>query len=222
MGESIIAYGNSGGENIITELPGKVLGIGPNEIEISCGIISGNSGGPVLDQRNEVLGVATYIKSNTNSGAAGTRFEGIRRFAIRLGEADKWNTIPKEVFETEIKAVSAMDEALGNINTLSLNFGKSDILIRENIAKNLPERSQAQQKVNVAVDSYNRKDRGQKEKVHLYFSKLAEASESLIEDTRRFWKSEFAKRRFEELSKEALEQSKQIKEERDRLNRALR
>lgn len=222
MGESVTAYGNSGGENILTELPGKILGIGPNEVEISCGIISGNSGGPVLDQRNEVIGVATYIKSNTNSGATGTRFEGIRRFAIRISAGDKWNSLPKAVFESEVKALSAMEEALGNINALGINFGKQEVLLRENIAKSLKERSSAQEKVNVAIDSYNRKDRGLKDKTNLFFSKLAEASEALIKDTEQFWDSSYTKKRFEELSKEATEQAKSLKEERDRLNRALR
>ena len=222
MGESVVAYGNSGGENIITELPGKILGIGPNEVEISCGIISGNSGGPVLDQRSQVIGVATYIKSNTDSGATGTRFDGVRRFAIRISEADGWSTIPKAVFESEVKALSSMDEALRNINVLSLNFGKQDTLLRENIAKSLKERSQAQEKVNVAIDSYNRKDRELRQKTHLFFSKLAEASEALIKDTEQFWETSYTRKRFEELSKEATEQARSLREERDRLNKAFR
>lgn len=222
IGEAVVAYGNSGGENIITELPGKILGIGPSGVEISCGIVHGNSGGPVLNQQRGVIGVATYMTSNTDDWARGTRFEGIRRFAIKINENEKWSKIPKKVFESEIKALSAMKEAMEKIKALALNFGNSQVLLRENLSKGLKERSQSQQKVDVAIDSYNRKDRELKQKTHLYFTQLAEASESLINDTRQFWESEYAKKQFEELSSRATEQAKAIRSERDRITRAYK
>ncbi len=92
------AYGDSLGARVITVLNGQLLGIGPDEIEISAGIVPGNSGGPVVNQKMEIIGVATYLKllSADANMLEGTRFgahttqnnSGVRRFAIRIDNLD--------------------------------------------------------------------------------------------------------------------------------------
>jgi hypothetical protein len=231
MGESVTAYGNSGGQNIITELPGAVLGIGPNEIELSCGIIHGNSGGPVLDKKNKVIGIASFLRSNDDSAAIGTRFEKIRRFAIRINDSDKWTAISQKVFEKEIKPLAAMDDALGQISALVSNYGSKEIA-REPLAKGLSEKSSAQLKVNVGIDFYNKKiekvsytqsedSKIKKQKAHLFFTMMADACEALIKDTATFWESDYSKKRFEELSQRANELAKDIRTKREQVVRTL-
>ncbi len=90
----VVAYGNSQGEKVNTTLPGRLLGIGYDVIEIDCGIVPGNSGGPVLLQSSgDVIGVSTYGKTRvTTAQTAGTRFGSrslsnpyvVRRFATRI------------------------------------------------------------------------------------------------------------------------------------------
>lgn len=91
------AYGDSLGDRVITMLPGKLLGIGPDEIEISAGIVPGNSGGPVVDADFNIIGMSTYLKVLNREANLldGTRFgdgkesnAGVRRFAIRLDRLD--------------------------------------------------------------------------------------------------------------------------------------
>ncbi len=90
------AYGDSLGDRVITVLNGQLLGIGPDEIEISAGIVPGNSGGPVVNQNMQIIGVSTYLKLLTPDANMldGTRFgrrsppRGIRRFAIRIDNLD--------------------------------------------------------------------------------------------------------------------------------------
>lgn len=87
IGEAVTVFGNSDGRGVITELHGRVLGIGPEEIEISAPFVTGNSGSPVLNRAGRVVGVATYLRdcrSTTDWSKVDTRFNGIRRFAIRL------------------------------------------------------------------------------------------------------------------------------------------
>lgn len=86
IGNKIVVYGNSQGKNVVTELKGKVTGVGPNEIEVDAGFVSGNSGSPIVNKAGEVVGVATYA---TRSKAPewtveGTRFAKTRRFGVRL------------------------------------------------------------------------------------------------------------------------------------------
>ena len=96
INSNIYAYGNSQGEGVITKLNGTLQGVGPQKIEITAGIVPGNSGGPVIYQ-NRLIGVSTYMtRSEAGSWTLqGTRFErrssifgnkygGIRRFAARI------------------------------------------------------------------------------------------------------------------------------------------
>jgi hypothetical protein len=119
--EVVYAYGNSGGAGVMTKNKGTVAGKGNMEIEVTCDIIPGNSGGPVINTAQEVVGMATYIiKSPTwqlddsvtmsdadrarvlqrKSETEGTRYSEPRRFAIHLVGA-KWQSLSREQFQHE-------------------------------------------------------------------------------------------------------------------------
>jgi len=78
-GGEVFAVGNSGGIGVLRSLPGEVLGIGPNKIEVDCEFIQGNSGGPIVNTKGELLALASFMTSNKSIWAKGTTHE-IRRF----------------------------------------------------------------------------------------------------------------------------------------------
>ena len=87
MNQAIVVFGNSDGGNVLTDLPGKILGIGPEKIEISSKIVHGNSGSAVLNGRGEVLGVATSAVQMSDPQdwvKQDTRFTEVRRYALRM------------------------------------------------------------------------------------------------------------------------------------------
>ena len=87
IGAPVVVLGNSDGRGVVTEMRGKVVGVGPREIEIDAAFVAGNSGSPVLDRHGRVIGMATYLRDCRNDedwSKTGTRFNGIRRFALRL------------------------------------------------------------------------------------------------------------------------------------------
>jgi hypothetical protein len=92
INQPIKVYGNSQGASVITEISGKILGVGPSEIEVDAPFVSGNSGSPILSKENNILGVATYVTrpGMTNWVTADTRFSKTRRFGTRLTSDINW------------------------------------------------------------------------------------------------------------------------------------
>ena len=111
--EEVFAFGNSDGKGVITKSAGKVVGKGRGEIEITCDIIPGNSGGPVINEDDEVVGLATDLIEppsghdpeggqflNNLNVIEGTRYEETRRFAVPLHDA-KWQEVDLATFQSE-------------------------------------------------------------------------------------------------------------------------
>lgn len=134
--EVVYAFGNSGGTGVTTKNKGLVVGKGPEEIEVTCEIIPGNSGGPIVNASQEIVGMATFIitppqwkltehiskhfsnedrtRLNTEkSKTEGTRYAETRRFGLQISEI-KWQSFTRDEFlketETLEDEISAYDD----------------------------------------------------------------------------------------------------------------
>lgn len=116
VGSKITAFGNSLGGDVLTQLEGQVVGLGADRIEISSDIVPGNSGGPVVDGQNRVVGISTYLASgNRDIWASGTRFSQVRRFAVRPEQVAKWRRMPYVNLMSGLRDLAMFDR-----DTLSL------------------------------------------------------------------------------------------------------
>lgn len=91
FGEEVTSYGNSGGESVITQKIGKVLGIGNTELEYDNPTVSGDSGSAVLNTNNQVVSVVTKgLKDQQMNAWLEDRPEmHTRRFGTRVDNA-RW------------------------------------------------------------------------------------------------------------------------------------
>lgn len=100
-GDAIRVFGNSQGTGVITRDDGEILGISPLTIEVSSEIVSGNSGGPVLNEEGEAIGVSAFVKFGEYSSDAtmeDTRYEKPRRFALRLDREIDFRKVSRDEF----------------------------------------------------------------------------------------------------------------------------
>ena len=87
IGETVTVLGNSDGRGVVTEIRGRIVGVGPRQIEVDAPFVAGNSGSPVLNRAGRVVGVASYLRNcrdDADWSKTNTRYNGIRRFALRL------------------------------------------------------------------------------------------------------------------------------------------
>lgn len=108
-GEAVVLYGNSLGGGVVTESRGKLLGVGPVRLETDAEIVNGNSGGPLLSERGEVLGVASFVEKRDETWVTReTRYTATRRFALRLN-GTSWKSLDPAIYHQEVERVKAID-----------------------------------------------------------------------------------------------------------------
>lgn len=112
INDPIAVCGNTGGSDVITLIKGKVLGIGPDRIEISAEIERGNSGSPILHlPSGKVIGVATYVtREEVFSGE-----KKIRRFGYRLDTVKQWQPVDWARFYAEADKLEKIENVTGEL-----------------------------------------------------------------------------------------------------------
>jgi hypothetical protein len=120
IGDDVVVMGNSGGGGVVTALPGKLVGIGPDRIEVTAPFIPGNSGSPIVHvPTGKVIGIATYLTkryeefSEQNPRAAKSEAPTVRRFGYRLDGINQWEPVNWAAFHTEaerLRQISALTE----------------------------------------------------------------------------------------------------------------
>lgn len=119
LDDDVTVYGNSGGAGVVTSLPGKIVGIGPDRIEVSSPFIPGNSGSPIIHlPTGRVLGVATYLtKKHEEWGENGGPSDVIRRYGYRLDSVKRWEPVNWQAFQVDaerIEKISKLTEDIFN------------------------------------------------------------------------------------------------------------
>ena len=150
--DAVAALGNSGGREVVTRLEGKVMGVGPAQIEVSSEFIPGNSGGPILGKDNRVLGVATYVLRTEivpDWIKSGTRFSSTRRFGVRVTDDVKWVPMPLAVLlrQTALQetAEKLLTEYIADIRVIAGGA------FRDTLSTSFSDRTE----VRIFVDAYN-------------------------------------------------------------------
>ena len=121
IGDEIAVLGNSEGAGVINAIKGKILGIGPNLIEVDAPFVPGNSGSPIIYLKTgQVIGVATYavIRKYDAMTKEEVKKPIVRRFGYRLDSVRNWQPVNLGIFAAqaaEMEAIEKLTEDLGNL-----------------------------------------------------------------------------------------------------------
>jgi hypothetical protein len=112
IGDEVVIYGNSQGASVVTELKGKIVGLGPELVEVDAPFVPGNSGSPIVHLKSgKVIGIATYVQTrkhdeiSKDSGVAE-----VRRFGYRLDSVKNWQDLNWPLFQREAAQIHAIED----------------------------------------------------------------------------------------------------------------
>lgn len=127
-------------------------------MEVSTKIVPGNSGGPMINENVEVIGVATYMKLGEDKPdwvKKDTRYSKKRRFAIRPSRIDDWRSVEREEYARQLRVLEGklnkfdqaywtfimLSEGTGYVSTIPKNWSTSvyDIIRNHNRRQRRPD-----------------------------------------------------------------------------------
>lgn len=119
IGDEVVVLGNPDGARVIKPLVGKLVGIGPNLVEVTAEFVPGNSGSPIIHLKSgKVIGVATYLTMRDADGLSGRGTPKVRRFGYRLDSAKQWQPIAWPAYNEEFATIERIKETTHDLGAL--------------------------------------------------------------------------------------------------------
>ena len=104
---------------------GKIIGVGPVDIETDAKFIKGHSGSPMCDVENKVIGIATYVmKPNVDWINTNTQFSITRRFGVRIDNVKKWLKVNPKKFYNQSRLIAVTENKINNACSVVLEWSK--------------------------------------------------------------------------------------------------
>ncbi|MFZ4681924.1 MAG: S1 family peptidase [Terrimicrobiaceae bacterium] len=140
IGDAVAVLGNAEGAGVIKVLEGKIVGLGPNLVEVDAPFVPGNSGSPIIHvPTGKVIGIATYLLiRKVDSGLPGVEAAPVvRRFGYRLDKVKTWESLDWTRFYAQSAQADRIEATSGEFQQLfedarekkmsSVNFSNPEI-----------------------------------------------------------------------------------------------
>lgn len=116
VGDEIFVLGNADAAGVVRPIAGRVVGVGPDLVEVDAPFIPGNSGSPIVDKATgKVIGVAAYLTVRTDKFAKGQEEKVVRRFGYRIDGIATWQPVDWKVFFGEQKRLTTIQELTASL-----------------------------------------------------------------------------------------------------------
>ena len=108
IGDDVVVLGNAEGSGVVNTIMGKIVGIGPNLVEIDAQFVPGNSGSPIIHLKSgKVIGVATYTVTRKYDATTHEKMATpeVRRYGYRIDSVKNWQPVNWRTFYAEADAM---------------------------------------------------------------------------------------------------------------------
>jgi hypothetical protein len=115
IGDVVVVMGDPEGAGVVRPIAGKLLGIGPNLIEVSAQFVEGNSGSPIIHLKSgKVIGIASHASVRSFDMGRGEIAVQVRRFGYRLDTVKAWQPVNWQIYHSDA-ATSAESRTLTEV-----------------------------------------------------------------------------------------------------------
>lgn len=124
VGDTIIVPGNAEGVGVVRPLMGRILGIGPDQIEVDAHFQPGNSGSPIIHlESGLVIGIATAIVTRDKEAfedpeTEDAQFQRFRRLGFRLDSIEQWEKVSAAQFYAQASEVEEIQDLTSSLLNL--------------------------------------------------------------------------------------------------------
>jgi hypothetical protein len=119
IGDDIVVLGNAEGAKVIQPLAGKLVGIGPDRVEVSAEFVPGNSGSPIIHVKTgKVIGIATYLIQRRYTELTNSNEAKVRRFGFRLDSVKQWQPLNWQAFQQDKTVMDRVESTSQDIMRL--------------------------------------------------------------------------------------------------------
>jgi S1-C subfamily serine protease len=125
INDPVMVLGNAQGGGVVTQTTGKLLGIGPQLVEVNAKFVHGNSGSPIIDNlTRQVVGIATYTIQyyNPDDLQKAAQAPQLRWFGYRLDTIKQWNQLDWVRFSSEGQQLAKIQDRTDSFVDLLLQM----------------------------------------------------------------------------------------------------
>jgi hypothetical protein len=113
IGDEVVVLGNAEGGGVINAITGRIVGVGPNLVEVDAPFQPGNSGSPIIHLKTKkVIAVATYltIRKYDTATRAPIKEPIIRRFGYRIDSVKTWQPVDWSAFYAQAAEMESIEQ----------------------------------------------------------------------------------------------------------------
>ena len=127
IGDEVVVLGNAEGGGVINTIRGRIVGIGPQLVEVDAPFQPGNSGSPIIHLKTgKVIGVATYLTVKKYDAATREIFRNpvVRRFGYRLDSVKTWQPVQWPAFYAQAAEMQAIGTLTGDLQKFLMDVSR--------------------------------------------------------------------------------------------------
>ncbi len=127
IGDAVVVLGNAEGGGVINTIVGKIVGIGPDRVEVDAPFQPGNSGSPIIHLKSgKVIGVATYLTIKKYDAATKEVLAKpvVRRFGYRLDSVKKWEPVNWPAFYAQAGEMEKIEQLTADLEKFLIDIAK--------------------------------------------------------------------------------------------------